>query len=349
MRQQRRRHIIREEEEGQQGNSRQEDVTSPSGISNNRRWMIYRMSKESQDKVEPQSPESPHAGQIRPLGRGENLDSRKDKLQHHQAGEVLKTGDPIDNKTGQVQAVRNQLKSTDQSPKSPETAAPSGDLTGLIGKAKQGLTSKRSGPRVQQEKQAAPPEPKPEPLSENDLKWEAIEKYMRRDLKINGLDFTDLSTADDLNYLEVNHSAPAAAPTSSLRAMPGMHPPAPPPMGVPPPPPLPPGMPPPPPPPPGGPPPPPPSAGGGPASQAKQAPIMNFPNKNKKTLKLHWSEGQSDFATPSGRRMDTVWSKVIREVGQVKIDTDSLEHLFETRTAEIKTKVSLHLKHIFTL
>jgi len=87
-------------------------------------------------------------------------------------------------------------------------------------------------------------------------------------------------------------------------------------------------MPPPPPPPPvlGGAPPPPPGLAGG--------------IKNKKTVKLHWREAKFEFLTPSGRSADTIWSKMSRELGPVKVDSERLEHLFESRAVELKTKVS---------
>ena len=48
-----------------------------------------------------------------------------------------------------------------------------------------------------------------------------------------------------------------------------------------------------------------------------------------------------EFTMPSGRVMDTLWKKLPREVGKIKIDTDKLEHLFESRTLELKPKVGL--------
>jgi hypothetical protein len=59
----------------------------------------------------------------------------------------------------------------------------------------------------------------------------------------------------------------------------------------------------------------------------------------RKTLRLHWTEAKAEFYTPSGRTADTIWSKVAREIGTVKIDTKLFAELFETKTAELKVKV----------
>ena len=159
---------------------------------------------------------------------------------------------------------------------------------------------------------------------------------MTRILRVGDIDFTDLTDADDLNYVEACCKLPSGGPPLPP-GMPGM-PPPPPPMGGMPPPPPPPmgGIPPPPPPPPMGGPPPPPPIGGGPISTG----INHFPGKTKKTIKLHWKEAHPEFKLPSGRTSDTIWAKMSREIGKVKVDTDKLEHLFETRNIELKPKVS---------
>ena len=61
----------------------------------------------------------------------------------------------------------------------------------------------------------------------------------------------------------------------------------------------------------------------------------------RKTLRLHWTEGKSEFYTPSGRVADTVWTKIGRELGSVNIDKQTLADLFETKTTELKIKVRL--------
>lgn len=134
------------------------------------------------------------------------------------------------------------------------------------------------------------------PSGVKELQWDQLMQTMRRPLRINDLDFTDLGDDDDVSILmrPVN-----AAP------FPGCPPPPPMPGGAPPPPPLP-GMggPPPPPPPPGmgGPPPPPPPGMGGNRGPPAPPPWIrkNMPggqddndsnlNKKVKTVKLFWKE-----------------------------------------------------------
>lgn len=298
----------------------------PSNVSNNRRWMLYKINKQSQDGQEP--PRTP-PGSKRLSMEGDSLASRKTNLQ--QAGsEADKAGVSLDNQ-GSVQALQSQIGNQPGAPGSPQVASPQADLGGMISKAKEGLH--QSSRPFQREIIA--PEVVEVKKTESDLQWEQLEKLMHRTLKINDLDFTDLSNVDDMNYLDAQGPAGASSGQSPYGGVP------PPPTllplrgAVPAPPPVP-GMPPPPPPPPGGlmvPPPPP--------ATSPSGPPPDFPwNKTKKTLKLHWREGRVDFCAPSGRRMDTIWSKVTREVGTVKLDTEKLEHLFETRTTELKAKVS---------
>ena len=246
--------------------------------------------------------------------------------------------------------------------------APKSGLSSMLSAAKKGLgTRQRPVPmsRPAATETAEPKPPPPPPKSEADLQWEEIERTVKRPLYIRDVDFTDLTEADEVNYLQAQLGALSQTSTAPqplrLPPLPGMPPPPPlmsggipapppppPPMGgglAPPPPPPPPpmggGLPPPPPPPPMGggmppPPPPPPMLGGAPPPPGLAAPV-----KNKKTVKLHWREAKFEFLTPSGRSADTIWSKVSRELGQVKVDNDRLEHLFESRAVELKTKVSV--------
>ena len=288
--------------------------------------MLYKISKQSQDRNE-LPPGTPPADSF----EGESLAQRKNQLKHV-THEQQKKGIQLDNQ-GSVQALQSQISQQPQTPGSPSVNMPQTDLSGMINRAKEGL--QQSSRPFQREPQT--PEVIEVKKSESDLQWEQLEKYLSRSLKIQDLDFTDLSNVDDTNYLDHQGPQGAAIPSrGGVPPPPTLLPPPPPPLGgIPAPPPAP-GMPPPPPPPPGlGVPPPP------PASLSPVAPPADFPwTKTKKTVKLHWKEGRVDFSTPSGRKMDTIWSKVTREVGTVKIDTEKLEHLFETRTAELKTKVS---------
>ncbi|GIY01037.1 hypothetical protein CEXT_20191 [Caerostris extrusa] len=169
-----------------------------------------------------------------------------------------------------------------------------------------------------------------------ELHWDQLLQTMRRPLRINDLDFTDLGDDDDVSILmrPVN-----AAP------FPGAPPPPPPPGGPPPPPP--PGMggPPPPPPPPGmgGPPPPPPgmnrSAPAPPPWIRKNAPSpaddSKF-NKKVKTVKLFWKEVCKRRANAYGKsgQKRTIWD----ELKPVPLDTQRLENLFESRAKDILSK-----------
>ena len=104
------------------------------------------------------------------------------------------------------------------------------------------------------------------------------------------------------------------------------------------------GVPPPPPPPgPGGVPPPPPGPPPAPPflGAPPPPPALNqlSPNKTRRTLRLHWREARFDFSTLSGRRVDTIWSKLSRDVGPINVDVAQLEHLFENRSSDIKPKV----------
>ena len=57
-----------------------------------------------------------------------------------------------------------------------------------------------------EEKEPEPPKPV---KTESEIQWEQIEKAMSRALKINDLDFTDLTEVDDINYVnaQVNHAS----------------------------------------------------------------------------------------------------------------------------------------------
>ena len=54
---------------------------------------------------------------------------------------------------------------------------------------------------------------------------------------------------------------------------------------------------------------------------------------------MHWREARGEFYTPSGRTNDTLWSKMSREMVNVKIDKEALAELFETKASELKLKV----------
>ena len=306
-------------------------IVPPSNISSNKRWMLYKISKNQQGgsrQGAEQEPTSPRRGA---LETGKSLSSRIDSLRDQEAEPMPGGARPDLGIQGTVQSATDKLKGAGQEgePAAP-SKVPSGDLSGLISKAKEGLS--QSG-RSYQRPVSPPKEPEPQ-KSESDLHWEQIEKFMCRPLRINDMDFTDLTDADDIDYLAAQmraHGVPPPPPTMGMQS----------PFGVPPPPPLIPGVP-PPPPPPGGMPPPPPLAGMPPPPPVGGVPSMtpgDFPGKTKKTVRLHWREAKDEFSTPSGRTSDTIWKKMQREIGQVNLDTEKLEHLFETKTSELKTKV----------
>ncbi|KAH9507675.1 hypothetical protein Btru_053428 [Bulinus truncatus] len=223
----------------------------------------------------------------------------------------------------QVKGVLNRLKGGEL-PVPREAMRPAGDSSGLISAAKDGLN-----------RQFAPkeaPSPEPEKKTESDLQWDRIQRRLKRQLMIKDMDFTDLKDDDDEDVF----SSPKMFFDSSFAP-----PPPPPPGGMPPFPLLPMGgLPPPPPPPPGGlppPPPPPPGGRGPPPPPGQNSPALPPPpganlKKNKKTVRLHWRAlGVDPHPSLKG---DIIWKQLV----PIQIDTDKLEHLFETRISEIKTK-----------
>ncbi len=241
---------------------------------------------------------------------------------------------------GSVQAISDRIATGgipaalgQDEPTSP-SSAPQGNFAGLLAAAKTGLSAKKSIiPK------APPPElekPKIEvKKTESDLQWEELEKNLRRPLKIKDLDFTDLNRADDTNFLNTCQFGGMGGPGGGNMGGPPPPPPMIPGLGPPPPPgppPLP-GM--------GGPPPPPPPLGAPPLPPpgGMGAPALPTIPKNKKTVKLHWKDVRLEPTLPSGRPMETVWTKVNKEIGIVKVDKEKLEHLFETRATELKPKV----------
>ena len=311
-------------------------ILPPSNISNNRRWLLYKQ-KQSQESLEVPAPDDRAGGQRRQSAEGDSLASRLDSLNQQQQQRHGDAGGGVElHPESNTQQAADRLSS--QASLHSKDSKPDMDLSGLIGKAKQGLSSS-SRPF---ERHTAPAEPVAVKKSDSDLQWEEIEKMLTRDLKIQGYDFSDLGKSDDINLLEVQQRTTSVPPPPPQFGM-GFGAPPPPPLmpGAPPPPPVP-GAPPAPPPPPGMFVPPPPALGG-------SSNELNTLGKNKKTLKLHWKEANAEFTLPSGRAMDTIWKRMNREYHLIKLDTEKLEHLFENRSSEIKQKVGLcvHL-HVCT-
>uniref|UniRef100_A0A8B9KB78 Formin homology 2 domain containing 1 n=1 Tax=Astyanax mexicanus TaxID=7994 RepID=A0A8B9KB78_ASTMX len=175
------------------------------------------------------------------------------------------------------------------------------------------------------------------PLSrDNQEAWENLQPSSKA-LRIKDLDFSDLLEEEDIDVLDidtfdtgmVNGIPPPPPPGGGLGCLPPPPPPPPPPglagLSPPPPPPPPPSSarlsgPPPPPPPPGMPPPPP--------SLAADPAFV----KKRKTVKLFWKElKQPDSPRKCKFGRGTVWASL----DKVSVDTDKLEHLFESKAKDL--------------
>ncbi|KAL7833837.1 hypothetical protein AOLI_G00287970 [Acnodon oligacanthus] len=171
------------------------------------------------------------------------------------------------------------------------------------------------------------------PLSRNSQDaWDQLQPRSRA-LRIKDLDFSDLLEEEDIDVLDVDAFDTGMVngippPGGRLGSLPPPPPPPPPPVlgGL--------GGPPPPPPPPvlgglGGPPPPPPP--GVPPPCPAQAPDPAFVKK-RKTVKLFWKElKQPDSPRKCKFGRGTVWASL----DKVTVDTDKLEHLFESKAKDL--------------
>lgn len=178
--------------------------------------------------------------------------------------------------------------------------------------------------------------------------WEKTPPQPQTELKIKDLDFTDLCEEEDFDVLDfeasdsVLSSRPSMANYSSPSSLPGFPlppPPPPPPFGGCPgfPSPLPPVCP---PPPPGArpqlPPPPPAPPSFSTISMDSIAPAFN---KKRKTVKLFWKEMKEADCQSRGKfGKGTLWESL----DKVMVDTEKLEHLFESKAKElVTTKVNM--------
>ena len=317
-----------------------EDTSEMQGISNNRRWLMYKMAHKEVDD-EPKE----EYQRIQPVPAGESVSQRKDNLQqNNQTVSVSKKLAEQLEKDGKVKSGLERFAQQNEEMGPNKSAGPTGDRTGLISQAMENLTKKN---------EPAKPEPvikKPDAkLTESDLQWERLSKRFHRSLKINDMDFTDLKDEEDSDVFappKLDFETGVPPPPGG-----GIPPPPPPGGGIPPPP----GMVPPPPPPMGGMPPPPPPPGMGPpapplpgsSSSVTLYPTVDLPpppganlKKNKKTVKLHWKTVQPEIPHPSTKG-ETIWKDIV----SVKLDPEKLEHLFETRAADMKQKVSIKYIH----
>ena len=295
--------------------------------------MLYKISKQSQDKLEP--PGEDDKQQKRLSAEGDSLATRIDHL-NQGPGSIPSASVELANQ-GAVQAMSDRIAVGGipaalggpgaDGPLSPPSA-PEGNFKGLLSQAKAGLSGANKPPPMKSFEPPPPPEVK---KSESDLQWEELEKNLRRALKINDLDFTDLNRADDTNFLNtvgfggMQGGSGGGAPPPPPPMIPGLGPPPPPPPPgggppMPPPPPL------------GAPPLPPPGAPPGGPNQAKKT----------KTVKLHWKDVRIEPTLPSGRTMETVWTKVMRynSLGVHSYTTLQSIHILCTK---VMCKIHVHL------
>lgn len=196
-----------------------------------------------------------------------------------------------------------------------------GDMTGLISKAKEGLAKSKSkadvlkcstGDGVQK-----PVEVK---KSENELRWEELMANLDRALNLCDMDFTDLASEDEVDVLAPTTVANGIPPPPPpLMKENGIAPPPPPPSSrtVPPPVPTPPVF-------------------MGNSPKYNKPPETKIPiKKNKKTVKLFWKEVRDDPITTMKLKSGLIWD----ELNPITVDTQKLEHLFESRAKDLLTKV----------
>lgn len=188
-----------------------------------------------------------------------------------------------------------------------------GDMTGLISKAKEGLAKSKSKADVLKNPESPPKiEVK---KSENELRWEELVANLDRPLNLCDMDFTDLGSDDEADVL---------TPAAVFNGIP----PPPPPLkenGAPPPPPL------------SnrGPPPVPPPVFGVTLPRMSKSETKIPIKKNKKTVKLFWKEVRDDPVCTVKLKTGFIWD----ELKPVTVDTQKLEHLFESRAKDLITKV----------
>lgn len=295
------------------------EMMSPGVMSNNRRWMLYRMTKQSTDdllEVKPPSGEQPTVT--------ENLSSRIDKLNDPAQPEPKSLVVP-----GKLDA-GSGLPPTQDSPATPvgaqngEMVASNSNVASLRDKLANSRVAKTMGTSQTSVATTSSTVVSPPDI---DSRWDGIEKSARkRALRIKDIDFTDLKDIDDVNVLQ-------ALPVQQYDGVP----PPPPAMGAPP---LPPHMmgaiPPPPkmvaPLPPG-------AAPAPPKLGLKKTDNSDSPTKPKKTLRLYWKEAHAKIVTPNPtpdiKNQGSIWSTI----KPAAIDIQKFGHLFETRVIDQKAKV----------
>ncbi|XP_069968011.1 uncharacterized protein Fhos isoform X4 [Bactrocera oleae] len=210
-----------------------------------------------------------------------------------------------------------------------------GDMSGLISKAKEGLAKSKSKGEMSRSSSLDQDAKKVEPKkSENELHWEELVRNMIRPLNLCDLDFTDLNSEDEKDGLAprgLGAGVPPPPPPFGGGIPPPMMPPAhivcPPPMNS-----L------------GSMAPPPMFSYSGYGSMTNSANSSmngsmngdmsntNTIRKNKKTVKLFWKEVREDMIPVVIGK--TIWD----ELPPSNVDTQKLEHLFESRAKDLMTK-----------
>nr|XP_036217834.1 FH1/FH2 domain-containing protein 3 isoform X6 [Bactrocera oleae] len=210
-----------------------------------------------------------------------------------------------------------------------------GDMSGLISKAKEGLAKSKSKGEMSRSSSLDQDAKKVEPKkSENELHWEELVRNMTRPLNLCDLDFTDLNSEDEKDGLAprgLGAGIPPPPPPFGGGIPPPMMPPAhivcPPPMNS-----L------------GSMAPPPMFSYSGYGSMTNSANSSmngsmngdmsntNTIRKNKKTVKLFWKEVREDMIPVVIGK--TIWD----ELPPSNVDTQKLEHLFESRAKDLMTK-----------
>ncbi|KAJ9592736.1 hypothetical protein L9F63_015616, partial [Diploptera punctata] len=217
-----------------------------------------------------------------------------------------------------------------------------GDMTGLISKAKEGLAKSKSKEVMKSPTNENVPKLEPK-KSETELHWEELVQSLKRPLSLCDLDFTDLRSDDEVDILSPAHitngGPPPPPPVPMAPGMPsprgGTAPPPPPPssrFGTMAPPPMPPSAL-----------NPPPPFGVNLRSQRSSltspdktnTPPSSPVKKTKKTVKLFWKEVRDDpIILAKLQQTGMIWD----ELNPVLVDTQKLEHLFESRAKDLITK-----------
>ncbi|XP_045465037.1 FH1/FH2 domain-containing protein 3 isoform X2 [Harmonia axyridis] len=195
-----------------------------------------------------------------------------------------------------------------------------GDMSGLISKAKEGLAKSKSKVDVVKSPTSENVPKFEAKKSENELRWEEMVANMKRSLNLCDMDFTDLGSEDEVDILaptQVSNGIPPPPPPLLKE-----HPVAPPPpplsnrLGAPP----------------FAPNPPPPVFS---TNLQKPKNETKIPiKKNKKTVKLFWKEVRDDLVASNKLKSGHIWD----ELSPVSVDTQKLEHLFESRAKDLLTK-----------